>query len=99
VQSEAERVAPGCDNRVEIRPERPKYVAPSGLQVFNSVTQGRRAPLRFALAPGFHISRRWRCILNNRRLLRQSGFFSHSFYRTRVVNGRNDKQDEKGKES
>src|SRR5678816_3806159 len=24
------------------------------------VYQGRRAPLRFALAPGFHISRRWR---------------------------------------
>jgi len=24
--------------------------------------QGRRVPLRFTLAPGFHISRRWRFI-------------------------------------
>ena len=24
--------------------------------------QGRRAPLRFALAPGSHISRRWRSV-------------------------------------
>ena len=27
---------------------------------FGLVNQGRRAPLRFALAPGCHISRRWR---------------------------------------
>jgi len=29
---------------------------------FVVLNQGRRAPLRFALAPGFHISRRWRLI-------------------------------------
>jgi len=28
---------------------------------FGVLNQGRRAPLRFALAPGFHISRLWRC--------------------------------------
>src|SRR5829696_3518083 len=38
-------------------------------QTFRFCTyQGRRAPLRFALAPGFYISRRWRSL----RLLRQS---------------------------
>jgi hypothetical protein len=29
----------------------------SAQKAFYFVTQGRRAPLRFALAPGFHISR------------------------------------------
>jgi hypothetical protein len=28
--------------------------------VITFLIQGRRAPLRFALAPGFHISRLWR---------------------------------------
>ena len=27
-----------------------------------AATQGRRAPLRFALAPGFHIPRLWRSV-------------------------------------
>ena len=31
---------------------------------FCCVYQGRRAPLRFALAPGYHISRLWRLRLN-----------------------------------
>jgi hypothetical protein len=31
VRSEAEHVAPGCDKRKEVRPERPKYHALSGL--------------------------------------------------------------------
>ena len=34
-----------------------KYSALSGLGTFLFCYQGRRAPLRFALAPGFHISR------------------------------------------
>jgi hypothetical protein len=29
--------------------------------------QGRRAPLRFALAPGCYFPRRWRCIVGYRR--------------------------------
>jgi hypothetical protein len=29
--------------------------------------QGRRAPLRFALAPGYHIPRRWRLALRRPR--------------------------------
>ena len=38
-----------------------QYYALSGLGEFDSrMDQGRRAPLRFALAPGFHIPRRWR---------------------------------------
>jgi len=48
------------------RPERPKYtqtITPfQGWDILLSITQGRRAPLRFALAPGCHIPRRWRCI-------------------------------------
>jgi hypothetical protein len=47
------------------RPEGPKYflrITPfSGLDRFGCLYQGRRAPLRFALAPGFHIPRLWRC--------------------------------------
>jgi hypothetical protein len=49
------------------RPVRPKYLhfeicysALSGLVGFFLTYQGRRAPLRCALAPGFHISRLWR---------------------------------------
>src|SRR6185503_17838324 len=55
----------GCDKRNQIRPERPKYhryYALLGLHGFNSVVQGRRASLRFALAPGFYIARLWRSI-------------------------------------
>ena len=38
------------------------YFALSGLNaVEGDLIQGRRAPLRFALAPGYHISRLWRC--------------------------------------
>jgi hypothetical protein len=36
------------------------YSALSELNGFVLFTQGRRAPLRVALAPGFHISRLWR---------------------------------------
>jgi hypothetical protein len=38
----------------------------SALQAFAPlliVNQGRRAPLRFALAPGCHIPRLWRCLV------------------------------------
>jgi hypothetical protein len=48
-----------------IRPERPKYheyYALSALDQIVSLTRGDRAPLRFALAPGFHISRLWRSV-------------------------------------
>src|SRR5690349_6019550 len=37
------------------------YYALSELCRYNAFTQGRRAPLRYALAPGFHIPRLWRC--------------------------------------
>jgi hypothetical protein len=30
---------------------------------FYEFNQGRRAPLRFALAPGYYIPRRWRCFI------------------------------------
>src|SRR6185369_1230561 len=37
------------------------YFGPSGLdRFFGGLNQGRRAPLRFALAPGYYISRLWR---------------------------------------
>ena len=41
---------------MEGRPEGPRYrsyYALSGLERFASITKGRRAPLRFTLAPGF----------------------------------------------
>src|SRR6185295_10862529 len=65
VRSEAKHVAPGCDPRARVRPERPKYLSRPfrATQAFFSFTQGRRASLRFALAPGFHISRRWRFVV------------------------------------
>jgi hypothetical protein len=60
VRSEAKHVAPGCHKHEEVRPERPKYhryYALSGLhEIFNDVTQGRRAR-SLALAPGCHIAR------------------------------------------
>jgi hypothetical protein len=53
VRSEAERVAPGCDKRERLRPERPKYhryYALSGLHgAFDDLSQGRRASLRSRL--------------------------------------------------
>ena len=36
------------------------YFGLSGLAPFWTGNQGRRAPLRFALAPGSHITRLWR---------------------------------------
>src|SRR5215212_919083 len=61
-RSEAERVAPGKYTNERFRPERPKYAlyyALSGLDLnFDSLP----GATRFALAPGFHISRRWRCV-------------------------------------
>jgi hypothetical protein len=47
----------------QIRPERPKYRGYYALSALDQIVfshQGRRAALRFALAPGFHISRLWR---------------------------------------
>jgi hypothetical protein len=49
----------------QIRPERPKYhgyYALSALYHIFFSPQGRRASLRFPLAPGFYISRLWRSI-------------------------------------
>ena len=63
-RSEAERVAPGYEEQTLPRPEGPKYTghyALSGLEFLDVFDQGRRAPLRCALAPGFHIPRHWRC--------------------------------------
>jgi len=65
-RSEAERVAPGYRNRLK----RALKVRNSIAYLFRSFRasgsftfyQGRRAPLRFALAPGFHIPRRWRSV-------------------------------------
>src|SRR5215212_8817057 len=61
-RSEAERVAPGKYTNERFRPERPKYAryyAPSGQDLnFDSLP----GATRFALAPGFYISRRWRCV-------------------------------------
>ena len=51
----------------ELKPCSPeKGVIPVDISAFQALSpqayrnQGRRAPLRFALAPGFYISRRWR---------------------------------------
>jgi len=64
VRSEAEPVAPGINSKFESSPVRANTVGIiSALQASVSlfgIFQGRRAPLRFALAPGFHISRRRR---------------------------------------
>src|SRR5215216_6942896 len=61
-RSEAERVAPGKYTNERFRPERPKYAryyALSGLDLnFDSLP----GATRFALAPGFYISRPWRCV-------------------------------------
>jgi len=46
------------------RPERPKYAryyALSGLAT-NLIDVYQGGVIRFALAPGFHIPRRWRCV-------------------------------------
>jgi hypothetical protein len=66
VPSKARHVAPGYDMHEQIRPERPKYervlrAFSAGPDLFVSY-QGRRAPLRFTLAPGFHIPRLWRSV-------------------------------------
>jgi hypothetical protein len=56
-------VAPGCDMHDQIRSERPKYRGYYALSALDQIVfshQGRRAALRFALAPGFDISRLWR---------------------------------------
>jgi hypothetical protein len=65
VPSKARHVAPGCDMHDQMRPERPKYYGYYALSALDQIVfsyQGRRAPLRFALAPGFHISRLWRSV-------------------------------------
>jgi hypothetical protein len=65
--SAAKRVAPGCEKKETLRPERPKY-APPLLRPFRAGApflfgiQGRRASLRSALAPGYHIPRLRRCL-------------------------------------
>jgi hypothetical protein len=49
----------------QIRPERPKYHGYYALSALDQIVfsnQGRRAPLHFALAPGFHIPRLWRSV-------------------------------------
>jgi hypothetical protein len=49
----------------QIRPERPKYHQYYALSALDQIVfsyQGRRAPLRVALAPGFHISCLWRSV-------------------------------------
>ena len=64
-QGKREARRPGYDTYPRSRPERPKYAgnyALSGLERLIVCYQGRRAPLRFALAPGSHISRRWRSV-------------------------------------
>ncbi len=62
-RSAAQRVARGKRNQV--RPAalkgRNTYFGPSGLVLALFCNQGRRASLRCALAPGFHIPRLWRC--------------------------------------
>jgi hypothetical protein len=65
VPGKARHVAAGCDVHNQIRLERPKYHGYYALSALDQIVfshQGRRAPLRFALAPGFHISRLWRSI-------------------------------------
>jgi hypothetical protein len=60
---QSERVARGCDTPQDLRPKRPNItdITPfQGYMALDCVTQGRRAPLRFALAPGSHIVRLWR---------------------------------------
>jgi hypothetical protein len=64
-QGKREARRPGYHTYPRSRPERPKYAgnyALSGLERLIVCYQGRRAPLRFALAPGSHISRRWRSV-------------------------------------
>jgi hypothetical protein len=54
VPGKARHVAPGCDMHDRIRPERPKYHGYYALSALDQIVlshQGRRAPLRFALAP------------------------------------------------
>src|ERR1043165_9507503 len=59
-RSEAERVVAGCNHSAELRLEYRRITPFQRCERFNSITQGRRAPLRFALAPGFYISPRLR---------------------------------------
>src|SRR5215212_343832 len=60
-RSEAERVAPGKYTNERFRPERPKY----RIRPFRAGSEFDSLPgaTRFALAPGFYISRRWRAVL------------------------------------
>ena len=54
------RVAPGCDTVFEMRPEGPQYhkqLRPFRARMFGLFLPGAT---RFALAPGYHIPRRWR---------------------------------------
>jgi hypothetical protein len=63
----------------QIRPERPKYHGYYALSALDQIVfsyQGRRAPLRYALAPGFHISRLWRSV---------STFFAKPLPRTILI--------------
>ena len=62
--SAARRVAPGLGpgkrRALKVRNMVGSYSALSELDGYLRVAQGRRASLRSALAPGYHISRRWR---------------------------------------
>ena len=40
----------------------PRYAAPSGREIYVLQIQGRRAQLRFALTPGYLLSRPWRLV-------------------------------------
>jgi hypothetical protein len=65
VPGKARHIASGCDMHHQIRPERPKYHGYYALSALDQIVfshQGRRAPLRFGLAPGFHISRLWHSV-------------------------------------
>jgi hypothetical protein len=58
VPGKTRHVAPGCDMRDQIRPERPKYRGYYALSALDQIVfshQGRRAPLRVARAPRFDI--------------------------------------------
>ncbi|HSE18800.1 MAG TPA: hypothetical protein VLB46_17210 [Pyrinomonadaceae bacterium] len=66
-RSEAERVAPGYAKTTRSRPEGPKYTeAITPFQGWNVCLVFLPGATRFALAPGFHIPRRWRCHIPRR---------------------------------
>ena len=63
--SGAKRVAPGSQDELKralkVRNIFVSYAALSELHSRDAFNQGRRASLRSVLAPGYHISRLWRC--------------------------------------